>query len=120
MEFILDWKVILNLQYLYFFVKCELTFNTILAALRLLAFLLLAGVDTGVAVYYRYVAGVDTLVSYVAHLAGALVGLLLGIVVLRNLREHKWERVLWWFCLILFLILFLAAIIQNAVLIGLN
>jgi len=89
-------------------------------ALRLLAFLLLAGVDTGVAIYYRYVAGVDTRVSYVAHLAGALVGLLLGIVVLRNLREHKWERVLWWFCLILFLILFLAAIIQNAVLIGLN
>ena len=105
---------------MYFVVKYGLTCYTILPALRLLAFLLLAGVDTGVAIYYRYVAGVDTRVSYVAHLAGALVGLLLGIVVLRNLREHKWERVLWWFCLILFLILFLAAIIQNAVLIGLN
>jgi len=88
--------------------------------LRLLAFLLLAGVDTGVAIYYRYVAFVDTKVSYVAHLAGAVVGLLLGIVVLRNLREHKWERVLWWCCLLLFLGLFLAAIIQNAVNIGLN
>ena len=88
-------------------------------ALRLLAFLLLAGVDTGVAIYYRFVAGVDTRVSYVAHLAGAVIGLLLGIVVLRNLREHKWERVLWWFCLILFLLLFLAAIIINAVVIGL-
>lgn len=37
--------------------------------LRLLAFLLLAGVDTSVAVYYR-VNGVDTKVSYVAHIAG--------------------------------------------------
>ncbi len=43
-------------------------------ALRLAAFLLLAGVDTGVAVYYRYVAGVDTRVSYVSHIAGALAG----------------------------------------------
>ena len=89
-------------------------------ALRLLAFLLLAGVDTGVAVYYRYVVQVETQVSYVAHLAGAVVGLLLGIVVLRNLREHKWERVLWWCSLLLFLGLFLAAIIQNAIIIGVN
>ena len=87
-------------------------------ALRLLAFLLLAGVDTGVAIYYRYVQGIDTKVSYVAHLSGAIIGLLLGIVVLRNLREHKWERVLWWFCLILFLLPFLAAIIINAVCVG--
>lgn len=30
--------------------------------------------DTGVAVYYRYVANVDTRVSYVSHLAGAAAG----------------------------------------------
>ncbi len=42
--------------------------------LRLLAFLVLAGVDTGVAIYYRYVAEVDTKVSYAAHIAGALAG----------------------------------------------
>lgn len=86
-------------------------------ALRLTAFLLLAGIDTGIAVYYRYVE-VDTQVGYVAHAAGALVGLLLGIVVLRNLRVKTWERVLWWLSLILFLGLFLAAIVWNAVLIG--
>ena len=89
-------------------------------ALRLAAFLLLVGVDTGVAVYYRYVALVDTRVSYVAHIAGALVGLLLGIVVLRNLRVRTWERVVWWCSLLLFLGLFLAAIVWNAVLIGLQ
>lgn len=88
-------------------------------ALRLIAFILLAGMDTGVAVYYRYVE-VDTQVGYAAHAAGALVGFLLGIVVLRNLRVHTWERVMWWICLLLFLGLFLAAIVWNAVLIGHN
>ena len=86
-------------------------------ALRLLAFLLLAGIDTGIAVYYRYLE-VDTKVGYGAHAAGAAVGLLLGIVVLRNLRVKTWERVMWWFSLLLFLGLFLAAIVWNAVVIG--
>ena len=84
-------------------------------ALRLIAFILLAGIDTGVAVYYRYIAEVETQVGYAAHAAGAIVGFLLGIVVLRNLRVHTWERVLWWICLLLFLALFLAAIVWNAV-----
>jgi len=90
------------------------------AALRLIAFLLLASVDTGVAIYYRYIDPTDTKVGYVAHLAGATVGLLLGIVVLRNLRVRKWERVVWWCSLLVFLGLFLAAIIGNAVIIGLD
>lgn len=88
-------------------------------ALRLIGWLLLTGIDTGVAVYYRYV-DINTQVGYAAHGAGAIVGFLLGIVVLRNLRVHTWERVLWWFCLLIFLGLFLAAIIWNAVLIGQN
>ena len=58
--------------------------------------------------------------SYAAHIAGAVVGLLLGIVVLRNLRVRTYEKVLWWFSLLLFLGLFLSAIVWNAVLIGLN
>ena len=86
-------------------------------ALRLIAFLLLAGIDTGIAVYYRYIE-LDTKVGYAAHAAGATVGLLLGIVILRNLRVRTWERVIWWFSLLLFLGLFLAAIIYNAVEIG--
>lgn len=84
------------------------------AALRLLTFLTLAGVDTGVAVYYR-LTEVETQVSYAAHIAGAVVGLLLGIVVLRNLRELKWERVLWWAALLTFLGLGLIALLWNAV-----
>ena len=88
-------------------------------ALRLFLFLLLIGVDLGVAVYYRYM-NITTQVGYAAHLGGAVVGLLLGIVVLRNLRVRKWERVFWWICLLLFLGLFLAGIVWNAVIIGLN
>ena len=42
----------------------------------------------------------------------------LGIVVLRNLRVRRWERVVWWCSLLVFLGLFLAAIIGNAVMIG--
>jgi rhomboid-related protein 1/2/3 len=50
------------------------------AALRLITFVTLAGVDIGVAVYYRYTEAENQ------------VGLLLGIIVLRNLKELKWER----------------------------
>jgi len=85
------------------------------AALRLITFITLAGVDVGVAVYYRYTAEGDNQVSYAAHIAGAVVGLLLGIIVLRNLKELKWERVLWWVCLLAFLGLLLAALVWNAV-----
>ena len=87
--------------------------------LRLLAFLILTGVDTSVAIYYRYL-NVDTKVSYVAHIAGAVAGFLLGIVVLKNLRVKTWERAMWWIALLLFLGLFLGAIVWNAVLIGLD
>ncbi|QQP49324.1 Rhomboid-like protein [Caligus rogercresseyi] len=76
-------------------------------------------VDLGVAVYYRYWVHVETNTAYAAHLGGALIGLLLGIVILRNIRVRTWERVIWWMCLILVLGLFLVGIVWNAVNIGL-
>jgi len=86
------------------------------AALRLITFLVLAGVDIGIAVYYRYM-GTNTKVSYVAHLAGALVGLLLGLIVLRNLKTDNWEKYIWWACLVMFLGLLVITLVWNAVLI---
>ena len=102
-------------------------------AWRLLSFMILAGVDIGMAVYYRYV-GHDTKVrvkppfikyvlfllsilqvSYTGHIAGAVVGLLLGIVILRNIRSQTWERALWWCCLLVFRCLLIATIVWNAV-----
>ena len=93
--------------------------------LRLIGFIIIAGVDTGVAVYYRYTGQVGVylntlistslylhiyyylhqtvLVSYSAHIAGAVTGLLLGTVLLRNLSASTWERATWWCSLLLFL-----------------
>ena len=45
---------------------------------------------------------------------------LLGIVVLRNLKYHNWERIFWWICLILLFILILVLSIWNAHLISLE
>ena len=88
-------------------------------ALRLIGFLIVTGVDTGVAVYYRY-TGQDNLVSYTAHIAGGVVGLLLGVVLLRNLSYETWERALWWCSLLIFLGLFLGTIVWNAIEIFVN
>ena len=56
-------------------------------------------------------------VSYMAHIAGATVGLLLGIVVLKNFKEEDWERYLWWFSLTVLTLLFAVGIIWNLVVI---
>lgn len=49
--------------------------------------------------------------SYVAHLAGFGAGLLLGMVTLRNLKEHRWEIALKWTGLAVFLALIAAAVV---------
>ena len=79
---------------------------------RLGFFLILAGSDVGVAIYYR-LSNIDTNVGYVAHLAGAIAGLLVGIQVLKNLRPLKWEKVIWWISLSLYVILVVTAIAWN-------
>ena len=52
-----------------------------------------------------------------AHIAGATVGLLLGIVVLKNFKQEDWERYLWWFSLTVLTLLFAVGIIWNLVVI---
>lgn len=49
-------------------------------------------------------------VGYVAHLCGAIAGLLVGIFVLRNLKVHRWEKKLWWFAVTLYVLLMLTGI----------
>lgn len=46
-----------------------------------------------------------------AHLAGFVAGLLVGMVTLRNLREYRWEVVLKWIGLVVFIALITAAIV---------
>ncbi|GLG99127.1 Rhomboid-like protein, partial [Gryllus bimaculatus] len=66
------------------------------APLQLVVMFIWIGCDITIAVYKRYVPEASDSVGYVAHLAGALAGLLVGINVLRNLRVKKWENIVWW------------------------
>ncbi|KAK4323889.1 hypothetical protein Pmani_005443 [Petrolisthes manimaculis] len=54
--------------------------------------------------------------GHMAHLGGAMAGVLVGVVVLRNLRKEKWEGYCWWSSLVLFLALLILAVVLNAVL----
>ena len=80
---------------------------------RLLAIIVFVSTDISVAVYDRYKTSQRNRVSYSAHLAGALVGLFVGFNVLRNLKAKRWELVLAWFSLTVYIIFMTVAILFN-------
>ncbi|XP_021951173.1 rhomboid-related protein 2 isoform X2 [Folsomia candida] len=88
--------------------------------LRLLGVFLIASVDVGFAIYDRY-AGSSSIddfessqpVSYVAHLAGALAGLTIGLVVLKNFEQRLREQCMWWVALSLYATCTLFAVLFN-------
>ena len=53
--------------------------------------------------------------SYPANMAGAIVGLLVGIIFLKNLRWERHKRVIWIISILLFVAIMLCAIIFNIV-----
>ncbi|CAL4079091.1 unnamed protein product [Meganyctiphanes norvegica] len=68
--------------------------------LRLLGIFILASADVGFAIYDRYAhEKVGLPVSYIAHLMGALAGLTLGYVVLKNFEQRLHKQLLWWVAL---------------------
>ncbi|XP_023218612.1 rhomboid-related protein 2-like [Centruroides sculpturatus] len=81
--------------------------------LRLVVLFVFAATDIGAAIYGRYAQGDHHQTSYAAHLTGALGGLLVGLVVLRNIRVYKWEKILGWVMLGLFCLLILLGILFN-------
>ncbi|KYM87811.1 Rhomboid-related protein 3 [Atta colombica] len=83
------------------------------AVLQLLVFLVITSVDVGQAVYNRYVLVTNDQIGYVAHLAGAIAGLLVGINILRNLEVQTWEKVIWWASIVTYTGLMTAAILWN-------
>ncbi|XP_063982276.1 rhomboid-related protein 2-like isoform X2 [Diachasmimorpha longicaudata] len=83
------------------------------AVLQLCVFVVITTVDVGQAVYNRYVLGTQDQIGYVAHLAGAIAGLLVGINVLRNLEVQTWEKALWWASIFTYTALMAAAILWN-------
>lgn len=60
----------------------------------------LASADVGFAIYDRYAAEqIGPPVSYVAHLTGALAGLTIGLLVLKNFEQKLHEQLIWWVAL---------------------
>ncbi|XP_014261077.1 protein rhomboid-like [Cimex lectularius] len=66
---------------------------------RLVGIFTVASADVGFAVYDRYTETVGPPVSYVAHLTGALAGLTIGLLVLKNFEQRLHEQLIWWVAL---------------------
>lgn len=71
-----------------------------LGLLRVIGVFLIASVDVSIAIYNRYSSDItEGSVSYVAHLAGALAGLTIGLLVLKNFEQKLHEQLMWWMAL---------------------
>lgn len=95
-EFLLHFVSYFEKNYFKYFEDFLLTF---LYLLLLLIFL--ASCDVGFAIYSRYSDDNPSApsVSYVAHLTGALAGLTIGLLVLKNFEQKLHEQFLWWVAL---------------------
>ncbi|GAU96656.1 hypothetical protein RvY_08074 [Ramazzottius varieornatus] len=85
-----------------------------LGMLRIVGVLLIASCDVGVAIWDRYAAEPTPLpVSYTAHLMGALAGLCVGLVALKNFDQRFSSTVTWWIALSIYFASVLAAVLWN-------
>lgn len=81
---------------------------------RLVGVFVIASADVGFAVYDRYAAEPHgPPVSYVAHLTGALAGLTIGLLVLKNFEQKLHEQLLWWVALGVYAACTLFAVLFN-------
>ncbi|XP_013779444.1 protein rhomboid-like, partial [Limulus polyphemus] len=81
---------------------------------RLAGIFIIASADVGFAIYDRYAAEQQGLpVSYVAHLTGALAGLTIGLLVLKNFEQKLHEQLLWWVSLGVYAACTLFAVLFN-------
>ncbi|XP_064618782.1 rhomboid-related protein 3-like isoform X2 [Lineus longissimus] len=71
-----------------------------LGIFKLAAVFIIASADVGFAIYDRYANEIaEPPVSYVAHLTGALAGLTIGLVVLKNFEQKLRDQIMWWISL---------------------
>ena len=80
------------------------------AIIQLFVFLVFCVTDLSVSVYNHLYQPEDK-IGYVAHLSGAVAGLLVGIGVLRNLKVRRWEKKLWFVAVTLYLALMTAGVL---------
>ena len=91
--------------------------------LRVLGVFLIASVDVSIAIYHRYAIQSDIImfqsqpesISYVAHLAGALAGLTIGLLVLKNFEQKLHEQLLWWMALGVYTACIILALLFNII-----
>ena len=81
---------------------------------RLIGIFIVASADVGFAIYDRYAAEqLGPPVSYVAHLTGALAGLTIGLLVLKNFEQKLHEQLIWWVALGVYAACTLFAVLFN-------
>lgn len=80
-------------------------------------FVLITGLDLSVAIYNRYFEKtfVDEQIGVMAHLAGAIAGICVGIDILRNLEIDQWEIYFKRIALVFFILFIGSTIVLNAV-----
>lgn len=71
----------------------------------------IASSDVGIAIYDRYCHQIE--VSYVAHLTGALAGLTIGLIVLKNFEQKLHEQLIWWIALGVYTACIVFAVLYN-------
>ena len=75
-----------------------------------------ASCDVGYAVYTRYaIEPTVPSISYIAHLTGALAGLTIGLIVLKNFEQRLHEQLLWWVALGVYTACIVFAVVFNVV-----
>ncbi|ELU08332.1 hypothetical protein CAPTEDRAFT_138117, partial [Capitella teleta] len=85
-----------------------------LGILKLAAVFLIASADVGFAIWDRYTSKQPNQpVGYVAHLMGALAGLTIGLLVLKNFEQKLHVQVLWWVALGVYCVCMIFAILWN-------
>lgn len=88
--------------------------NMEFGTVRLFGIFVVASADVGFAIYDRYAAEqLGPPVSYVAHLTGALAGLTIGLLVLKNFEQKLHEQLIWWVALGVYAACTIFAIIFN-------
>ncbi|CAH8446135.1 unnamed protein product [Schistosoma rodhaini] len=81
---------------------------------RSVIIIVLGGSDTALAIYDRFSNPNEKIrVGFSAHFGGFIAGLLLGVVILRNLKVEKWEKYFACNCVLIFLLFAVATILFN-------
>uniref|UniRef100_H2ZIG5 rhomboid protease n=1 Tax=Ciona savignyi TaxID=51511 RepID=H2ZIG5_CIOSA len=82
--------------------------------LRVVITVVLLVFDFGYSIYRRFqpqVAGVD--VSFIAHVAGGIAGVTLGLVLLKNFKQSLADKIWFWIAIILYVAFIIFAVVWN-------